>query len=58
MIQDEQTHIFQAVADGRLDVQAVHSRILGRDEDIFARQSAVPDRDPRLCLVPVYLRGV
>ena len=54
----ETTHVIQAVLDGRLDVEPVAPRKLGRDVQILAREAALADRLARLLFVPVRLRSI
>lgn len=53
-----QTYVLQAVLDRSSDIKPVQTRILGGDEDIFACEPALTERDTGLLFVSVALGGV
>ena len=51
-------HVLKAILDGCFDVQSVEPRVLGRDENILSRETALPQGSPDLFFVAVRLSGI
>lgn len=51
-------YILQAVVNGRFYIQSIRSRVLGSDEQVPSRESALPHGSSSLFLVSVRLSGV